>query len=130
MPEHVLFAVNKTHEGPGVFPGILDERNLTYDIVNLDTGTAFPDPTAYKAVVVLGGPDSANDATPKMTQEVEQVQRVLSSGIPYLGVCLGLQVGVKAAGGEVVVNPVREIGFFDPDGEYFNIGLDCNYKRG
>jgi GMP synthase-like glutamine amidotransferase len=35
---------------------------------------------------------------------------------PYLGICLGLQVGVKAAGGEVIPGAVTELGFRDQTG--------------
>ena len=77
----------------------------------------------YRAVVVMGGPDSANDETAKMKNELAMIREVLSRGIPYLGICLGLQTMVKAAGGQVVKSPVKEIGFRDQDDQFYNVEL-------
>lgn len=95
----LLIVKNITREAPGLLARVLDEHNISYDVVDLDKGEPFPSPLTYKALVVLGGPDSANDATDKMQQELDQVRAAFTAGLPYLGICLGLQVGVKAAGG-------------------------------
>jgi GMP synthase-like glutamine amidotransferase len=114
---------NITREGPGILRDILDTEQIAYDLIDLDKGQVFPDPTSYKAVVVLGGPDSANDITPKMSAELARIAEIIDAGIPYLGVCLGLQTLVKAAGGSVIRNPVKEIGFIDPEGQSYTIDL-------
>jgi GMP synthase (glutamine-hydrolysing) len=119
----VLIVQNITREGPGILRNILGAENIAYDLIDLDKGQSFPDPTSYKAVVVLGGPDSANDTTPKMTAELAKITEIIDAGIPYLGICLGLQVLVKAAGGNVVRNPAKEIGFIDPDGQPYTVEL-------
>ena len=115
--EDVLIIKNIGREGPGLLADILSEHNLGSRVVDLDAGEAFPDPTGYKAVVVLGGPDSANDTTPKMLSELAQIKKVLAQRIPYLGICLGMQALVKAAGGKIVPAPVKEVGFMDATGE-------------
>jgi GMP synthase (glutamine-hydrolysing) len=119
----VLIVQNITREGPGILQNILDAEHITYDLVDVDKGQASPDPTNYKAVVVLGGPDSANDTTPKMIAELSRITQIIDAGIPYLGICLGLQTLVKAAGGSVVRNPVKEIGFTGPDGQSYTVEL-------
>lgn len=119
----VLIVKNITREGPGILQSILDAQKISYDLIDLDKGQSFPSPAGYKAVVVLGGPDSANDTTPKMTAELARIAEVIDAGIPFLGICLGLQTLVKAAGGAVVKNPVKEIGFTDPDGEPYIVEL-------
>ncbi len=123
MGRSVLVVQNITREGPGLLSELLTERGLTMEIVNLDRGDDFPDPRSYRGVVVLGGPDSANDTTPKMVGELARVHEILEAGMPYLGVCLGLQVLVKAGGGQVVKNHVREIDFFDQRREPFTVEL-------
>lgn len=65
----------------------------------------------YSALIVMGGPDSANDTTPKMLAELALVKQALNLAMPYLGVCLGHQVLVKAAGGKVVRCLQREVGW-------------------
>jgi GMP synthase-like glutamine amidotransferase len=119
----VLIVKNVTREGPGLLALLLDHHGIGYDIVDLDKGETFPDPTNYAALVVLGGPDSANDQTPKMTAELPAVRKAVDAGMPYLGICLGLQVLVRAMGGKVVKNRVAEIGFIDPDGQPFEVEL-------
>jgi GMP synthase (glutamine-hydrolysing) len=112
----LLIVKNITREGPGLLGGIIREAGIDATIVDLDRGETFPDPTNFKALVVLGGPDSANDDTPKMTQELVQIKKALEAGRPYLGICLGMQALVKAAGGNVVRAPQKEVGFLDPRG--------------
>jgi GMP synthase (glutamine-hydrolysing) len=126
---HVLIVKNVTREGPGLLALLLDHHGIGYDVVDLDKGEAFPDPTSYAALVVLGGPDSANDQTAKMTAELPAVRKAVEAGMPYLGICLGLQVLVKAMGGKVVKNAVPEIGFFDPDGAPFEVELTADGQR-
>lgn len=120
--KEVLVIKNITREGPGLLEDVLQEDSYTYKIVDL-TQEPFPDVEPYGAVVVLGGPDSANDQNSKMRTELMQIRKALELRIPYLGICLGLQTLVRAAGGSVVPSPVREVGFRDPEGEIFSVSL-------
>jgi len=120
----VLIAKNITREGPGLLKEVLNEHGISYDIVDLNKGEQFPSPVEYSAVCVFGGPDSANDDTPKMKQELARIRETVDANIPYLGVCLGMQTLVKAMGGEVYKNPVQEIGWRDSDGNYFQLELE------
>jgi len=122
----VLIVKNVTREGPGLLGLLLDQHNIDYTVVDLDKREEFPDPTLFSALIVLGGPDSANDPTPKMTEELVAVRKAIDAGMPYLGICLGLQVLVKAAGGKVVKYPVKEIGFYGPDGDPFAVELTAD----
>lgn len=119
----ILIVKNITREGPGLLEEVLTERSIQCNIVNLDAGEKFPDTKDYGALVVLGGPDSANDATPKMQQELQRIADATQVGLPYLGICLGLQTLVKANGGSVLKSPVREIGFMDHTGNPFQVTL-------
>ncbi len=117
----VLIVKNIPREGPGLLVGVLDEAKVTYDLIDLENGETFPNPIGYKAMVVLGGPDSANDTTPKMLAELKQIKVALDNNIPVLGICLGLQTLVKASGGSVVKAENKEVGFIDPAGEQYLI---------
>jgi len=123
MGKSVLIVKNIAHEGPGLLETELQRRSLTPETVDLSAGCRFPDPLAYDALVILGGPQSANDRTEAMLREIGQAARALRAGVPCLGICLGLQVLVKAGGGEVPESPVRETGFFDHEGEPFRVEL-------
>ena len=125
----LLIVKNIPREGPGLLEGLLQEEGLDYDLIDLESGDTIPSPNDYKAMVVLGGPDSANDSTPKMTAELEKIKTALEANIPYLGICLGMQVLVKAAGGEVVKAENKEVGFIDPSGVQYDIQVTDEGKR-
>ena len=122
MPwQKVLIVKNVSEECPGLLEGVLKERDIPFDVVDLHKGNVFPNPLKYLALFVFGGPDSANDLTPKIQNELRKIREALNAGVPYFGICLGMQLLVKAAGGEVYRNPVKEVGWKDPEGEYFCI---------
>lgn len=123
MEKEILIVKNTTEEGPGLLEDLLIERGIGYHIVDLQKEEPFPAVENYKAVVVLGGPDSANDENHKMVVEQQRIREILAARIPYLGICLGLQTLVKAAGGKVIQSPVKEVGFRGPDGDFFTVEL-------
>jgi GMP synthase-like glutamine amidotransferase len=123
MKKEILIIKNSTSEGPALLEELLIERNIAYQMVDLDQGELFPEVNDFGAVVVLGGPDSANDQDEKMIRELLRIGQVLTAQIPYLGICLGLQTLVKAAGGKVIKSPVKEVGFKAPDGTFFTVEL-------
>lgn len=128
MGKRVLVVKNISHEGPGSIEGLLRDYQIACDMVEVGQGEPFPSPGSHDAVLVLGGPDSANDETEKMRQELRRIREILDAEIPYLGICLGLQLLVKAGGGRVVRNRVKEIGFRDPDGKLFQVDLTAGGK--
>ena len=125
----MLIVQNVSGEGPGMLEILLKRMNVPFDLIDLDKGQNFPSPNRYDAVVVLGGPDSANDLSSKMKMELGRIKEILNFKIPYLGICLGLQTLIKAAGGEVVKNPVKELGFRDPENKLFCVKLTAEGKK-
>jgi GMP synthase-like glutamine amidotransferase len=123
MEKEILIVKNITREGPGIIKDILLESDIKFTVIDLDLDNNIPSFSKYAAVIVLGGPDSANDTTRKMKDELALISEAIKSEIPYLGICLGMQTLVKAAGGKVVKSPVKEVGFRDPDGNFFSVGL-------
>jgi GMP synthase (glutamine-hydrolysing) len=121
--KRMLLVKNITREGPGLLEELLNEHNIAFDLVDLYKGDKFPDPRHYDALAVFGGPGSVNDETPEMKKKLATIQLALSAGVPYLGICLGLQAMVKVAGGKVFKNHVPEIGFRDPNNQRFSVTL-------
>ncbi len=119
----VLIVKNIAREGPGLISTVLAAKKVAFEVVDLSAGEAFPDPRGYSAVFVLGGPDSANDNTPKMLSEITRIKQVLQLGIPFFGVCLGMQALVKAGGGWVLPARAKEVGWRDHDGKFYEIDL-------
>lgn len=122
MPR-ILLIKNIPREGAGLLEDVLLARKITFDIFEAGDGKPFPAAQAYDAVVVFGGPDSANDASEKMQSELIFIRRCLSLKKPYLGICLGMQALVKAAGGSVMESPLKEVGLRDPEGNLFSVQL-------
>ena len=123
MTKPILILKNATRENPGLIEVLLREHNLKYQIVDFNNSTIIEYIKNYSALIVLGGPESANDLTTKMLSEVALIKNTIQSKIPFLGICLGLQTLVKAMGGNVVKCQESEIGFRDPNNEFYKVNL-------
>ncbi len=125
----MLIVKNCPHEGPGLFEDVLKKEKVPYEIIDLDAGDCWPELKEYGALMVMGGPDSANDNTEKMIEEIQRLQKAIKLGIPCLGVSLGLQALVKAAGGSVRKNAIKEIGCKDRERNSFSVTLTAEGKN-
>lgn len=125
----ILIVKNITREGPGLLEEVLKERGIGYTVTDLHQGQNFPRLENYGAVVVLGGPDSANDENEKMENELALIREAIVSNIPYLGICLGIQTLVKAGGGKVMKSSTKEVGFRDPEDNNFTVELTDEGKQ-
>ena len=111
LMEDVLIIKNIEREGPGYFKDLLKKFGVSYKIIEFGNGEEPPNHRDYKAVIVLGGPDSANDETKKTIEELYFIKNIIEDKVPYLGICLGMQLLVKATEGKVVKAHEKEIGF-------------------
>ena len=123
MKKPILILRNIPRESPGLIEILLKEHNLKYHLVDFDESTVIESIENYSALVILGGPESANDMTPKMHNELALIREAIEEQIPYLGICLGLQTLVKALGGKVVKCQTNEIGFRDSKNNFFKVKL-------
>lgn len=99
-------------EGPGYFAHFLDQRKIPYELIRIDAAEDVPPRLEdTSGLVFMGGPMSVNDDLPWIKQELGLIRRAAEAGLPLLGHCLGGQLISKALGGEVIVNPVKEIGW-------------------
>jgi len=79
------------------------------EVPELPDGMALAD---YDGAVITGSALNIYDRAASVERQVDLVKAVFAAGVPTFGSCWGLQVGVVAAGGEVVRNPRgREFGF-------------------
>jgi GMP synthase (glutamine-hydrolysing) len=99
-------------EPPGVFEDVLRERNAELNRVELDEGEALPDWREFDAIVALGGPMSVNDDArlPWLAEEKRAIGEAVREGMPYWGVCLGVQLLAAALGARVYPGPEPEVG--------------------
>ncbi|MBL8512690.1 MAG: type 1 glutamine amidotransferase [Betaproteobacteria bacterium] len=99
-------------DGPGYFASVLDRQSMPWTLFAIDAGDEPPvSLDEFSGLVLMGGPMSANDPLPWIPKVLDLIRAAQSRATPVLGHCLGGQLMSKALGGEVAVNPVKEIGW-------------------
>jgi len=95
-----------------VYEDVLDEHGATIHRVELDEGDPLPDWRAFDAIVAMGGPMGAldDDEHPWLTDEKRLIADAVRSGLPFWGVCLGVQLLAASLGARVYPGPAPEVG--------------------
>ena len=110
-----LFILHQKTSEAGDIANKLKIRGFDFEIRRPSLGESLPtNLNKYSAIVVFGGPMSANDDVEFMKKEIDWIEQVLQSDVPFLGICLGAQILVKHLGCKVEKNPneLSEIGFY------------------
>lgn len=99
-------------EPPGVFEDVLLERGAKLHRVQVDEGDRLPDWRGFDAIVAMGGPMSANDEAelPWLRDEKRLIADAVRAGMPFWGVCLGVQLLAAALGARVYPGLEPEVG--------------------
>lgn len=111
MSKRILILKNISHEEPGLLIDVINRYYLPYDVIDLSKKLNFPKIDDYALLIIMGGPDSANDFSEKIIKESYYVKLAFHKKIPILGICLGLQLMIHVNGGEIFKNKVEEVGF-------------------
>jgi GMP synthase-like glutamine amidotransferase len=110
MPVDVIRHV--PFEGLGLIEPVLRKYDLHIRWHEIGETLSDSDLSGSNALVLMGGPMSANDPEPWVETELDLIRRAMRRDIPVLGVCLGAQLIAKALGARVYRNPVKEIGWY------------------
>lgn len=99
-------------EPPGVYEDVLHERGATLRRVEVDAGDELPGWREFDAIVAMGGPMSVNDDAelPWLRDEKELVAAAVCAGMPFWGVCLGVQLLAASLGARVYAGAEPEVG--------------------
>jgi GMP synthase-like glutamine amidotransferase len=99
-------------EPPGVYEDVLREQGATIHRVELDEGEPLPDRREADAIVCMGGPMSATDDAelPWLAAEKTFIADSVRAGVPFWGVCLGVQLLAASLGARVYPGPAPEVG--------------------
>ena len=98
------------------YTSALVERGIEIRPLNVFEGApqfeAFHAPTLDEVdlIIVLGGPQSANDCYPALRAERRLMADAMASDVPVFGVCLGAQLMSRVLGGEVAPTGGYEFG--------------------
>jgi len=112
----VLVVLHQATSTTGRVGQMLRERGYRLDIRRPPLGDGLPRTTReHSAVVIFGGPMSANDTDAFIRREIDFIDVPLREETPFLGICLGAQMLAKAVGGRVAPHDEGrvEIGYYD-----------------
>lgn len=110
MPVAILTHV--PFESPGLIVPVLDRAGLEIRWLSIGETIAQADLPATDAVILMGGPMSANDPDLWVDTELDLIRRAIAANVPVLGICLGSQLIAKALGARVHPGPTKEIGWY------------------
>jgi len=99
-------------EPPGVYEDVLREQGAALTRIEVDAGEELPAWREFDAIVAMGGPMSANDDAdlPWLRDEKAFVAASVRAGIPFWGVCLGVQLLAASLGARVYAGDEPEVG--------------------
>ena len=99
-------------EPPGVYEDVMRERSVAVERVELDRGDPIPDRRDFDVIVAMGGPMSVNDQAqlPWLAEEKLRIADAVRAGVPFFGVCLGVQLLAASLGARVFQGPKPEVG--------------------
>jgi GMP synthase (glutamine-hydrolysing) len=104
----ILVVRHEPFEHLGRFAEILKQNNIPFYYKDLGEPLELD---GCDGVIVMGGPQSANDSLPGLVAELKLIERAVVQEVPVLGICLGAQLIAKALGARVYRNPEKEIGW-------------------
>jgi GMP synthase (glutamine-hydrolysing) len=109
---NVLVLQHIACEPPGVYEDVLRDRDARLERVEVDAGDALPSWREYDAIVAMGGPMSVNDDAELawLRDEKALIAEAVRAGMPYWGVCLGVQLLAASLGARVYAGPDPEVG--------------------
>jgi GMP synthase (glutamine-hydrolysing) len=113
----VLVLTHVAHEGPGLSARALDGRAISTRTVVDDPAPRLPAVADLAGLVVMGGPQDADDVAghPGLAAEQRLLAEAVDAGVPTLGVCLGMQLLALALGAPLHRRHGTEIGFAPVD---------------
>lgn len=105
-------------DGPGFIESWLLRQGHQVSWTRFYASPILPDVHDLDLLIILGGPMSVNDEVtyPWLRDEKSFIRRMILTGKPILGICLGAQLIASSLGAKVYKSPHKEIGWFSLSG--------------
>ncbi|MDX8413658.1 MAG: type 1 glutamine amidotransferase [Mariprofundales bacterium] len=100
------------HEPAALIDAIIIQAGLTRVTLLVEEDNIPVEAEDYCAIIIMGGPASANDNSSVIKQQQRLIAWCLDHHTPLLGICLGAQLIAKTAGGAIMPAAVRELGWY------------------
>ena len=98
----ILILTHTDYCTPGHLGTVLDAAQCDFSVLRVDLGELDGvDLDRPKAVAIMGGPMSVNDALPWLNTEIAALQHFIQRDIPMIGHCLGGQLLARALGADI-----------------------------
>ena len=99
-------------EPPGIYEDVLNAHGAELVRVEVDEGEALLDLGSFDRIVAMGGPMSVNDEAeqPWLVDEKRLIASAVRAGVPFWGVCLGVQLLASSMGARVYPGDQPEVG--------------------
>jgi GMP synthase (glutamine-hydrolysing) len=99
-------------EPPAAYEDELRAWGVDLVRVEVDEGEPLPDWRPFEGIVAMGGPMGAyeDERLPWLVAEKRLIAEAVRSGLPYWGVCLGVQLLAASLGARVYAGQRAEIG--------------------
>jgi GMP synthase (glutamine-hydrolysing) len=99
-------------EPPAAYEDELHAWDIELVRVRLDAGDPLPDWRHHAGIVAMGGPMGAGDdeRLPWLAPEKRLIGNAVRAGLPYWGVCLGVQLLAASLGAAVSTGEWAEVG--------------------
>ena len=104
----LLVIRHEPFEHLGYFEQVLQQEGVPFDYSDMGSDASLD---AYSGLILMGGPQSANDPNPALGHEIQLIRGAVQRHKPILGICLGSQLIAKALGARVFRNSEKEIGW-------------------
>jgi len=117
LTTRILIYQHMASDSPGLIGEALARRSMPVDICRPYLGEAVREPSAYDALVVMGGEMNVyqEEQFPWLAEETRFIQRAAQGGQAILGVCLGGQMLARALGAVVRLGGAPELGLTEID---------------
>jgi GMP synthase (glutamine-hydrolysing) len=99
-------------EPPGVYEDVLHAQGAELVRIEVDESEPLPEMGDFDGIVAMGGPMSVNDEAdrPWLVAEKRLIANAVRDGVPYWGVCLGVQLLAASLGARVYPSAEPEVG--------------------